>query len=705
MQSSQEENWYKPQPGEPYRPLIAMPTKLKEMIPWFSHCNDGLFTAYDPPSALTAGTALAPPLSHNDPGAHPWAPVPSPTLNPETGHTVGAEASVPVPASVPTLDQPKATITAASAPQKQTGSDPGPQPNDPATQGSLPSQPPPNTLESNGDSREDQDPQLNSDPQQNSNPSDPNQANDPKQSSGNGGDSGQEAGSKPQSDPNQADSNQGSNQNADPVLQEDPKQNDDANPFNDVTEGQAKTINNQVVQPLSHGISIAGTTLTPGAPPITVSGTPIHFGSSVLVIGTSTLRLFTGDTNAIITTIAGHVITAVPDAIALAGTTLTRGAPPIMVSGTSIHFGTSALIIGTSTVPLAPEVPTQMITTVAGQAITAASDAVIIAGNNLGPGASGTLIDGTILSLDTAGQFAVGSKTIHLASKVPETITTAIAGHVITAAPNGIVVAGTTLSPGAPGTILDGTLLSLNTASQLVVGSKTIPLESASPNSIVTTIGGQVITAAPNGIAFAGTALTPGASGVTVGGTLVSLNTAGQLVIGSKTVSLQSGSSGLGGLIMGGLGVGASSEVPEPITTTIDGQAITAGPSALAMAGTTLTPGAAGITIDGTLVSLNTAAQLVVGSKTIPLEGESAGSNGQTAGLGGLIMGGFGNGGPFGPFGTNTPTQGNLSSGAGNGTSAGAQVFEGNAASLKRRFRWNMMVASVIATRFLAYMC
>lgn len=37
--------------------------------------------------------------------------------------------------------------------------------------------------------------------------------------------------------------------------------------------GQAATINNQVVQPLRNAISIAGTTLSPGAPPVTVSGT------------------------------------------------------------------------------------------------------------------------------------------------------------------------------------------------------------------------------------------------------------------------------------------------------------------------------------------------------------------------------------------------------------------------------------------------
>ena len=376
---------------------------------------------------------------------------------------------------------------------------------------------------------------------------------------------------------------------------------------------------------------------------------------------------------------------------------MTRGAPLITVSGTPIHFGSSALVIGKSTVPLAPGTPTQMITTIAGQAITAVPSAVAIAGNTLNPGAPGTTIDGTILSLNTAGQLVVGSKTIPFGSKAPETMTTNIAGQVITAAPNAVAVAGTTLTPGAPGITLDGTLLSLDTASGLIVGSKTVPLGSASPKSIVTTIGGQVITAAPNGIAIGGTALTPGASGVSVGGTLVSLNTAGQLVVGSKTVTLPNGSTGLGGLLMGGLGLGAPSEVAEPITTTIDGQVITAGPTALVMAATTLTPGASGFTIDGTVISLNTAAQLVVGSKTIPLK---------SAGLGGLIMGGSGNGGSFGPFATNSPspTQGNASTGAENGMSNGTRVFEGKAGNLQCSSSWNRVAVSVMAIPVLFYM-
>lgn len=449
---------------------------------------------------------------------------------------------------------------ATSAPPKQNEPDPVPQPNDPAAQESPPSQPRPKL------------PVTTSDPKgENDTP----QGNNPNQGNDNNGDFGHDKNLKLGNNPNQVSNDQGFNQVKHPTAQTFPKQTNEASPFDDHTEGQAKTPKNHVFQSQPYGIFFAGTTLT-------------------------------------------------------------RGAPPIIVSGTPIQFESAGLIIGTSTVPLAPEVPTRIITTVAGQAIAAA--------------------------------------------------------------PNGATVESKTLRPGAPGITLAGTLISLDTASQLMIGSKTIALESASQSPMFTKIGGQVITAGPYGVAIPGTALTPGASKVFVDGTLVSLNTAGQLIVGSKTITLQSGGPGLEGLVVGGSRVQVLSEVADPLTTTIDEHVVTAEATALAMAGTTLTPGAPGIIIDGTVVSLNTAAQLVVGSKTIPLE-ESAGSSGETAGLGGLIMG------AFAPFSTESPTsaQGNSSVRAENGTSARVQIFQGNAVSLGGSSLGRQMAALAIAISVLAY--
>ena len=444
------------------------------MIPWLSHCHDEFFTAYDPPRALTVATALAPHISYT---SHPWAPVPSPTLDPKAKQTVGVKVSVPVPASVPTLDEPKATVTAASTPSKQKGSDPGPQPNDPATQKSASSE-----LGSNG-----QVPKNN-----------PQQGSDSDKSSGNKGHAIKEEDPKLDNSSNQVDSDPGYNQHTKSVPQDLSKQSNEVNPFNDFTEGSTNTINDQVIQPLSHGISIAGTTLTPGARPITVSGTPIHFGPSALFIGTSTVPFIPKNPNPdlLTTIIAGHVIAAAaPDAIAIAGTTLTPGAPPITVSGTPIHLASSALlIIDTSTIPLAqPTAPTQIITTIAGQPITAAASALILPGTTLSAGSPGVNLAGTLISLDSAHhQLMIGTKTIPLdPASGTNPIVTEIGGRVITAFPDKIAIAST---PGVPALTINGTLVSLDTAAQslVVVGSKTIPLAESAGSA------GPFITSLPN---------------------------------------------------------------------------------------------------------------------------------------------------------------------------------------------------------------
>ena len=118
-----------------------MPSQLKQKYPWMSYCTDGLFTAYDPPSALVTVSAIAPPIPPGDSNAPSSAPVPTSTIDSGIRQTVGAEGSIPVPASIPKVDQPKATINTTPNPPQKEGSDPGPLPNKPATHTSSPSQP------------------------------------------------------------------------------------------------------------------------------------------------------------------------------------------------------------------------------------------------------------------------------------------------------------------------------------------------------------------------------------------------------------------------------------------------------------------------------------------------------------------------------------------------------------------------------------
>ena len=175
---------------------------------------------------------------------------------------------------------------------------------------------------------------------------------------------------------------------------------------------------------------------------------------------------------------------------------------------------------------------------------------------------------------------------------------------------------------------------------------------------------------------------------MTLDGTVVSLDKAGQLVVGSRTLPLTSESARLGRLILGASGDESPSEVSNPFITTIAGDATIAVPIAVVFAGTTLTPGAPGKTINGTLVSSDTANQLVVDTRTIALESTSAGS-------GGLITGMFVAAGPFGSI-LASATRGHISNGTRNVTNTGINDFQGKAKDLKSCLSWKQAVVPTI---------
>ena len=212
------------------------------------------------------------------------------------------------------------------------------------------------------------------------------------------------------------------------------------------TPGQAATVNSQMIQLLRDAISIAGTTLSAGASPITISGTPIALDSGTLVVGSSSVRLAQPPLSLIpgqVTNLNGVVIKQLPSGISVSGSTLTPGAPPIngevvqplfswvsvagtpltpggpaiKTSGTQMSLGSDVLMIGTNSILFATDDPTPVVTTIAGQMITVNQSAVEIGSSTLTPGGPGLILSGTIVSLNYAGQLVVGSKTITPQSK------------------------------------------------------------------------------------------------------------------------------------------------------------------------------------------------------------------------------------------------------------------------------------------------
>ena len=395
-----------------------MPAQLRQRVPWLSFCEDIVFTAYDPPTALRSATALVAIVTpDNDPKTQNLPAVPSPTIDPGARKTVAGIESSSVP--------PFATV-AQKTPSPGTHSDP---------------------KESISRPKHDSGVENSSDtgkgPEQQANPN--------------------AAGVPIQSDPATT-NNKGSNQDPSPVAHDEPHQGENQSDDRDPTTGES-------------GQEAAGASqLT--SPEATTSADVSNPAQSIT------------------TTIAGHIITAVPTAVAIAGNTLDPGDPGVTIGGTPLALNKAGyLLLGSKTIPLASGLAETITTTIAGKAITADSTAVVMKGTTLRAGDPGATVEGTTVALDKAGRLLIGSKTISFHTQSATSLITTIVGQPITAAASGITIAGTTLDPGDAGFPINGTLISLDTASHFIVGSKTHLFASESAGLEDLTVGASGATA------------------------------------------------------------------------------------------------------------------------------------------------------------------------------------------------------------------
>ncbi|KAK3167878.1 hypothetical protein OEA41_004324 [Lepraria neglecta] len=107
-----EENWYKPEAGEPYRPLIAIPNQVVELATWFTNCAQLFFTGIDPPSTLVPAASMVPDVTCGNP---------DPTADPAARQTLTGPEATPTPGQAPKLPQPEATAPSTTD-NEQTGS-------------------------------------------------------------------------------------------------------------------------------------------------------------------------------------------------------------------------------------------------------------------------------------------------------------------------------------------------------------------------------------------------------------------------------------------------------------------------------------------------------------------------------------------------------------------------------------------------------
>ncbi|MDI1485620.1 MAG: hypothetical protein OHK93_003809 [Ramalina farinacea] len=418
------------------------------------------------------------------------------------------------------------------------------------------------------------------------------------------------------------------------------------------------------------GLAIAGKTIKPGGPEVTISGTEVALDKPghLIVEGTAIDPTRPDDYN----DLGKQQLPADAADIAVAGKIITPGGPQLTVSGAEISLGQSGVLrIGslTTTLPSPPKsdepleftfgenggtpevlraTPVPIDGPADKQQAPGDGSSIQIAGKTLNPGSPQVTISGEAVSLGQSGILRIGSVLTTLGSPQqsdgPLAFTlagdggnakvlsvTPVSMAEPTAAP-GLVVAGETLTPGSPQITVSGHAISLGESGILRVGSLTStlgPQNSAGPLRF--TIAGndgsaEVLNVTPvsvaepkagPGIAIAGKTLTPGAAQVTISGEAISLGESGILRIGSLTSTLPPDKSA-GPLAFTFTGNDGNPEVLNATPVSVAAPTPTDDP-AIAITGETLTPGGAQITISGEAVSLGQSGVLRIGNVTTTL--------------------------------------------------------------------------------------
>ena len=507
------DDWYKPAPGEPYRPLIALPEKVRDLDPWWIACTEAYyFTGLDPPRTLQRGAAMATPMSpaaNQDPTITPSPVQPVPSLPVKTDAGQIAKATDDPSKSenqVPPLQSAPLSNGDASNPPYMDGIPPTSTvkgiylPQGPASKALVE----PSAVNSEGNNIA----HSPAKPQQNS--GDSQQGIDP--NAHDSGSTDSPAANSPTS--STADMHSGYGQQG-----ADPNKNfpDKLSQLSDgLVSAPSSDPNPHAAQTNSNGESQLGSeNIDPAPQPPTNDQRPLqssesNVGISSVSLGGPKTQISSSEQSPVIKIPGALALTQAPNnpnAYLVAGSTLLPGSSAATISGTRYSLASSgALVVGTSTILLATA------DIVAGHIATSAA---LLAGNvaftpllgGLAVVGSSTLSlsgpaitsSGSILSLASGG-LVVGSTTYAFASpasnpvtpavtqEVPITTALDIGGQSFTANPSQFRINGMTVSAGGPGVTLNGTPVSLDRSGNLVLGTSTVPLESTSIRPAATPI-------------------------------------------------------------------------------------------------------------------------------------------------------------------------------------------------------------------------
>ena len=284
------------------------------------------------------------------------------------------------------------------------------------------------------------------------------------------------------------------------------------------------------------GFSLTDTTIQPEGPAITVRGTAVSLGSSMLVVGSSTAFLPSGSANGVLTAAGVEFTPLGHGQIRLDGNTLMANEPPITMSGTSISLGSSGIVIAGQTFAfptpaLEAAIPSGTLT-IAGQTLTRlGSSKAIIDGMTLMINGPAQTVSGTLLSLLSTG-LVVDGQTYALPTPAPDGLSTPdaifnIAGQSVTLlGSSSAIIDGTLFSVNGLAKTIRGTTISL-ASTGLMVDGQAYPFSNLAPAS------------ASNAVAIDGTTLRAGGPAMTVAGTVFDLvsGTAGLYLSGVDTAS------------------------------------------------------------------------------------------------------------------------------------------------------------------------
>ena len=440
-------------PARPgYAPIIAPPPALQNLEPAWKWCTTQF--AFDPPRALTPATAMVPrPTPTDQAGPQKIPAMPSPTL-------------VQVPAQTQSLDPP---------------ADP------PAPMDSSAAEDPPNNSSSGKGSLGNPNHSPNGIDDVNSDPSDPNPG---------------------------------------PLVEGDPPQADPETPSNPskVTPGEENPLPAAAVVTIGHqtftalptgGFKAAGATIQPGDPTVTIQGTPVWLGSSMLLAGSSTVFLPKGDMGGPLTAEALTFAPLGEGAIVLQGNTLSANGLATTISGKAVSLDVSGLVIDGQTfaIPrLAPEAAhPNSVLTVAGHTVSRdGSSKIYVDGVMLEMNGQAKTVSGTVLSL-MSGSLIINGQKYPLPTPAPTAIpgldaVYTLAGQTITFfGGQSAIIDGTLFSVNGPAVTIPGTTVSLASASLLINGqSYALPAISAAIPSSAVTIDGKVLQAGGPAVTVSG---------------------------------------------------------------------------------------------------------------------------------------------------------------------------------------------------------